>query len=169
MDVAEKIAALPTHSQGGMSMLAAPVSFQAEATVSQAPKPALSAFAALPPRMTINIGTVGSVPVVLNPQNAPNLVAAIQRLAQQGTGGNVHRVEGIPTPPSQGPPYALVQASISDTGGVLKTMPHEGSLPIERGSVCIIPGSSDFFISLGSHPGWETSMTIIGHVEPQTL
>merc|ERR1719440_536708 len=112
---------------------------------------------------------IGRVPINVLPANAPNMVAAFQKLAQRGMVGRLHRAEGIPLPPSQGPPYALVQATLDDPDGILAKMPHEGSVPIGSGSVCMIAGTSDFFISLGDHAGWEASMTVLGQVEPHAL
>jgi cyclophilin family peptidyl-prolyl cis-trans isomerase len=172
MDVVEKIAKLPTLSQGGMSMLTAPVTFQTQAeavapTVPHADAPvALMSSAS---RINIDIQQLGTVPVDLLPENAPKMVAALQSLVQRGASGSMHRAEGIPAPPSEGPPYSLVQSTIHDPDGILVKMPHEGSLPIQRGSVCMISGSSDFFISLGDHRGWEGSMTVFGQVEPQII
>jgi len=176
MDVADKIAALPTQSQGGMSMLVSPVSFQARATspksstdIRSSAQPAFPFLLASPARLNVDIDQIGRVPVKLLPANAPKTVAALRSLAQHGMTGRLHRAEGIPPPPSRGPPYALVQATLDDPERILSEMLHEGSVPIGRGSVCMIPGSSDLFVSLGDHAGWETSMTVIGQVEPLVL
>jgi len=172
MDVAEKIAALPTQNQGGMSMLATPVSFQAAvgALSAAAPVPPIvQTFSSRSSNMIISIASIGKLPVRLLPSNAPNIVSILTKLAQIGARGNLHRAEGIPVAPSQGPPYALVQATLRDSNGELAKAAHEGSLPITRGSVCLIPGSSDVFISLGEHAGWENSMTVVGEVAAQDL
>eukprot|EP00747_Dinoflagellata_sp_TGD_P031218 gnl/TRDRNA2_/TRDRNA2_135136_c0_seq2.p1 gnl/TRDRNA2_/TRDRNA2_135136_c0~~gnl/TRDRNA2_/TRDRNA2_135136_c0_seq2.p1 ORF type:complete len:298 (+),score=36.57 gnl/TRDRNA2_/TRDRNA2_135136_c0_seq2:87-980(+) len=110
-------------------------------------------------------GIGAAIPIALDAANAPKTVQALQVLGNGvGTSGRVHRAEAVPTPPSTGPPYALVQATVDDPSGALRGLAHEGSLQIERGSVCLIGGTSDFFIALGPHPGWEQSMTVFGHV-----
>jgi len=170
MDIVEKIAHLPTHSQGGMSMLATPMSFQAD-TLANAPvvAPHVNMIANAPPNMYVVIDGLGEVAVTLDVKNAPRMVAAVQGFATRGVSGSLHRAEAIPPANSQGPPYALVQASLSDPDGTLAKMPHEGSLAVVRGSVCVIQGTSEFFISLGIHPGWDKSMTVIGQVDSPTL
>ena len=71
-------------------------------------------------------------------------------------------------PGSLGPPYALEQLSLAND---VKAHMHEGSAKIVRGSVCLIGGAADLFVSLarnGEHDGWETSMTVVGSVpEPE--
>ena len=46
---------------------------------------------------------------------------------------------------------------------------HEGSLPVQRGAVVHICGSRDFFVSLGSHPGWDKSFTVFGKVDEASM
>ena len=72
---------------------------------------------------------------------------------------------------SAGPPYALVQFTLDDAPE-LKAHAHEGRAAVARGAVCLIGGASDLFISLaanGEHAGWESSMTVVGHVADEAL
>jgi len=99
--------------------------------------------------------------VTLDCSNAPNSVGTLWRLASKDCMARVHRAEAVPYG-RDGPPYGLVQASIDDHDGLLKALTHEGSQQIVRGSVCLIGKTSDIFVSLMPHPGWESSMTVIG-------
>ena len=119
--------------------------------------------------VTLNVTGIGSIPIDLDAANAPRAVAELKRLSAAGNSGRLHRSEPLPPEGSTGPPYALVQFSLD--APALKSFAHEGTAKIVRGSVCLIGGASDLFISLarrGEHNGWETGMTIVGSVpEPQ--
>ena len=113
----------------------------------------------------IVIDGVGTVPVELN--DHPH-AAAVRNAFAAKTTGRVHRAEPLPPAGSIGPPYALVQMSLNDPA-LAKLAP--GGERLKRGSLCIVGGASDFFISLarnGEHDGWEGGMTCIGQVlEPE--
>lgn len=120
------------------------------------------------PMLRIAMDGAGVIPVHLDPANAPKTVSAITSLAGSAATGRVHRAEAVPPPRSDGPPYALVQMTVDDPGGALRSLTHEGTKLIERGTVCLIGGTSDFFVALDTHRGWEASMTVFGHVaEPE--
>jgi hypothetical protein len=109
----------------------------------------------------IDIDSVGSVPVELN--NHPH-AEAVKTAFVEGTTGVVHRAEPLPPPGSQGPPYALVQMSLN-RDALRQLAP--GGERLKRGSLCLVGGASDLFISLarnGEHDGWEGGMTCVGHV-----
>jgi len=125
--------------------------------------------AAAGPMLRIAVDGIGTIPVALDFANAPQTAKAIFSLAQQGSSGRVHRAEAVPSPASDGPPYALVQATVDDPTNVLKGLAHEGLKPIARGAVCLIGGTSDLFVSLAEHRGWEASMTVFGHVAESEL
>ena len=122
--------------------------------------------------VTLSIPNLGDIPIQLEPQRlAPKAAAAITSAAAAGTRARLHRAEPLPAPNSMGPPYALVQFSISDDGKLAR-LPHEHSAPIKRGDVCLIGGASDLFISLarnGEHDGWESGMTVLGTVPEPAL
>jgi peptidyl-prolyl cis-trans isomerase A (cyclophilin A) len=111
------------------------------------------------------------IPILLNPDGvAAETAARLAWLAARNTSGRIHRAEPQPSSGSSGPPYALIQFSLNDSS--LAGLAHEGRAPITRGAVCLIGRSSDLFISLarhGEHTGWESSMTIVGHVVEREL
>ena len=117
--------------------------------------------------VSLTIDGVGTVPIILN-ENL-NAATTLKALAAAGTAGKLHRAEPLPPRGSNGPPYALVQFSLSGLDGLR----HESAgRKIQRGDVCLIGGTSDLFVSLargGEHDGWEVSMTIVGSVPPEAL
>lgn len=116
-------------------------------------------------QLSIQIDGVGTVHVELN--SHPH-TAAVRAAFAAGATGRVHRAEPLPPPGSIGPPYALVQMSLNapDLGRLAP-----GGERLKRGSLCIVGGASDLFISLArnnEHDGWEGGMTCIGQVlEPE--
>jgi len=109
---------------------------------------------------------VGNIRIVLNDQ----LQSAATLKTLVGTSGKLHRSEPLPPAGSNGPPYALVQFSLSG----LNHLRHESTsgAKISRGDVCHIVGTSDLFISLArgtEHDGWESGMTIVGRVPEPDL
>lgn len=113
----------------------------------------------------IDIDGVGTVPVELN--SHPHAAAVRDAFVSRVT-GKVHRAEPLPPPGSVGPPYALVQMSL-DAPSLGQLVP--GGDRLQRGSLCLVGGASDLFISLAKnneHDGWEGGMTCIGQVlEPE--
>lgn len=109
----------------------------------------------------IDISGVGTIPIELNDHPHAN---AVKRSFAAQTTGRVHRAEPLPPPGSIGPPYALVQMSLNDPSlGQLAP----GGERLKRGSLCLVGGASDLFISLArnnEHDGWEGGMTCIGNV-----
>lgn len=173
MDVADAIGRMATNQQGGMSMLITPIVFQAEYLAEQAQNVQTVQSLAItttkpegPKNRMLKIDVAaGAFAISLNPENAPQTVRRL--LASPGETGRFHRAEPLPPAGSQGPPYALVQATLSDPE--LAKIPHEGHMSIRRGSVCLITGSSDVFVALADHPGWENSMTVFGEVSEADL
>ena len=94
--------------------------------------------------------------------------ATVRAAFAAGATGRVHRAEPLPPPGSTGPPYALVQMSV-DAPSLAQLKP--GGERLTRGSLCLVGGASDLFISLardGEHDGWEGGMTCVGRVlEPE--
>jgi len=118
-----------------------------------------------PQSLKISLGdNGGTITIKLDAANAPETAATFAQLARQGATGRLHRAEAVPAD-GNGPPYALVQTSVVDPDGRLKTLGHEGSKCVRRGDVATIGKTNDFFISLAAHPGWEKSMTVFGTVE----
>tara|TARA_B110000046_G_C12714152_1_gene281839 strand:+ start:98 stop:571 length:474 start_codon:yes stop_codon:yes gene_type:complete len=116
--------------------------------------------------LLIDIDGVGTVPIELN--RHPH-AASVRAAFTNNTTGKVHRAEPLPPPGSIGPPYALVQMSLNDPS-LGKLAP--GGEPLKRGSLCLVGGASDLFISLaknGEHDGWEGGMTCIGEVPEPAL
>ena len=115
--------------------------------------------------LAIAIDGVGTVPVELNRHAHAE---AVRAAFAAGASGRVHRAEPLPPPGSTGPPYALVQMSV-DAPSLAQLKP--GGERLKRGSLCLVGGASDLFISLArnnEHDGWEGGMTCIGRVlEPE--
>ena len=112
---------------------------------------------------------VGQIEVALDTAAAPQTAQTLLQLAAAGATAELHRAEPLPPAGSDGPPYALVQFTVDDAAKLLAGLSHEGSAVIMRGSVCLIGGTSDVFISLAAHPGWEASMTVVGRVSEAQL
>jgi NIMA-interacting peptidyl-prolyl cis-trans isomerase 1 len=114
----------------------------------------------------LTIDRLGVLPIELHTDQAPATCAAFQELAESGTAGKITRAEPVAADDADCPPYGLIGASLVDTRGLLAKVEEEGSKKlVTRGSVCAIIGSSDFIISLTSHPGWELSMNVFGQVD----
>ena len=127
----------------------------------------------MPTIVTLDVSEVGAkLPITLDGVNTPKAIAAVTEAAQRGAHCKFHRCEPDPGPGSTGPPYALLQFTIEGEVSALKSHAHEGNAKISRGSVCLIGGASDLFISLarrGEHDGWEGSMTVLGSVAEADL
>lgn len=117
--------------------------------------------------ITLDLGSSGKVGIQLELSNAPGACATMIELAKHGTHGTLHRAEPLPPANSAGPPYALVQATMQ--AEELARLPHEGSLPVDRGAVVLMSGNSEVLIALAPHPGWEASMTVVGHVVADSM
>ena len=120
--------------------------------------------------VALDVQGIGSFPITLDAANAPKAVAILQSFASGSNAVEIHRAESLPPAGSNGPPYALVQFTLPKSG--LSKHQHEGSAKIRRGSVCLIGGADDIFVSLarnGEHDGWEVSMTIVGEMQEPTL
>ena len=116
--------------------------------------------------LCIEIDGIGSIPIELS--DHPHATAVRAAFTSQTT-GRVHRAEPIPPSGSIGPPYALVQMSINDSS--LAKLP-PGGPKLRCGSLCLVGGASDLFISLAKnneHDGWEGGMTCIGAVPEPAL
>lgn len=119
--------------------------------------------------LRIDVESVGSIPIHLNNQSF-SVSQKLLEAASRGATGIVHRAEPLPPAGSNGPPYALVQFTVNDAG--LDKLKHEGTAKITRGTVCLIGGTNDLFISLArgaEHDGWEQSMTVLGRVPDAEL
>lgn len=118
--------------------------------------------------VSLEVDSIGAIPIDLDDSLQASKV--LRAIAAKATSGNLHRSEPLPAAGSNGPPYALIQWGLNNSPE-LKNLPHEGTAKIKRGSVCLIGGASDLFISLArnaEHDGWETGMTVLGSVpEPE--
>lgn len=105
----------------------------------------------------------GRIVLRLLPDNAPNAVAAVKKLAaaQGCLKCNFYRNEARPeTSNPEGPPYGLLQGELD-----VPPVPLEGSLSIKNGAVAFIPDTSDFIIALRDHPEWGVAHTVVAMVE----
>lgn len=118
------------------------------------------------PSLAFNVNSIGTVVINLDRANAPQTCNFLAGVAAAGAIGRVHRAEPVPAA-GDGPPYALVQATITAEG--LSQLPHEGSLPVNRGAVVTMSGTNEIIISLAEHRGWEGSMTVFGHLGEESL
>ena len=128
------------------------------------------AFAGLGSVVTVEVTGIAEFPIVLD-DDSLQATDIVKRLAAKRSPGKLHRAEDLPPEGSTGPPYALIQFSLP-SGGLLDKLPHQGSRKIKCGSVCLIGSASELFISLArnnEHDGWETGMTVIGHVPEPSL
>lgn len=93
---------------------------------------------------------------------APNVVALVLQMAHRGAclACKFYRNE-VPPKEGDGPPYALLQGSLS---GLTQVPPREGNIEMKRGMVAMIPGTAEFFIAVAGHPEWGTSHTVWGEV-----
>ncbi|KAL6753982.1 hypothetical protein V8C86DRAFT_2713182 [Haematococcus lacustris] len=99
-------------------------------------------------------------------ENAARTAALIMDLALQPDSSKkacrFYRSEAVPPAGSDGPPYGLLQGSLA---GVVKAPPAEGtSLPL-YGTVAMITGTTEFYISLMDHSSWGGAHTVWGQVE----
>ena len=120
-------------------------------------------------RIKLDVDGIGTIPIKLN--DSLQASEFLQIFAKMAAGGKVHRAEPLPTVPgSSGPPYALVQWTL-ENAAALGSLLQEGNQLITRGSVVLIQGTTDLFISLathGEHESWSSSMTVVGNAaEPQ--
>lgn len=120
-----------------------------------------------PNSIALDLGPGGVVDVLLQPDNAPHACEVIAQLAAEGGAGRLHRAEPHPPLGSQGPPYALLQATLEDES--LRGLAHEGTLKVDSGAVVLMGGTTELIISLADHPGWEGSMTVVGHLAPASI
>ena len=74
--------------------------------------------------VTLAVDSIGRIPIVLD--ESLKASKTILELANANTTGKVHRAEPLPPPGSNGPPYALVQFSLS--ANALAKLPHEGTV-----------------------------------------
>ncbi|KAJ9525278.1 hypothetical protein QJQ45_020817 [Haematococcus lacustris] len=96
-------------------------------------------------------------------ENAARTAALIMDLALQPDSSKkacrFYRSEAVPPAGSDGPPYGLLQGSLA---GVVKAPPAEGtSLPL-YGTVAMITGTTEFYISLMDHSSWGGAHTVWG-------
>ena len=74
-----------------------------------------------------------------------------------------------------GPPYALIQGTLQNTGqstsgdSLLTNMAKEGTPIVQRGHACLIGSGPDFFVSLAEHPEWGTGHSVWGTVEDMSV
>lgn len=85
-------------------------------------------------------------------------------------GGHFYRAEAIPTrnQTAAGPPYSLLQGDFFINGLQMDKLPKEGlGIPVQRGTVCHIPNTNAFFISLMPRPEWNDGFTVFGALLPK--
>jgi hypothetical protein len=123
---------------------------------------------ALPEAKLIVIKTShGSIRINLRPDLSPKIVSLVTEVAMSKSCLNCKFYRHEPAPDNfgkdsfYGPPYALLQGSLAD---MKDAPPFEGSPIVEKGSVCIIPGSKEFFIATARHEEWGHSHSVWGEV-----
>jgi hypothetical protein len=118
----------------------------------------------------LDIEGIGVLPISLDDSLPASTV--LKSMAAKHHEGRVHRAEPLPPPGSSGPPYALVQFALEgELKAELHAAPREGSTRIRRGHLCLIPKTSDLFVSLApgeEHDSWSDKMTVVGTIaEPE--
>ncbi|KAG1680610.1 hypothetical protein FOA52_015059 [Chlamydomonas sp. UWO 241] len=106
----------------------------------------------------------GDIRVTMNWDNAPRSCALVLDLAHQPECPrcNFYRPELAPTDGTGGPPYGLLQGSLT---GLLRSLPREGKgIPAKYGAVASIQGT-DFYIAAMDHSDWGTAHTVWGEVQ----
>mmetsp|Transcript_23420 Transcript_23420/g.39152 ORF Transcript_23420/g.39152 Transcript_23420/m.39152 type:complete len:326 (-) Transcript_23420:140-1117(-) len=127
--------------------------------------------------MKVVLGTsAGDIEVRMRTDASPATVEAVLKLAVRNGDTSacarcrLYRNEAAPPhrPDYRGEgPYGLVQGSFGSdfTTGLA---PEFRGIPVDRGAVCLIPGTADFFISVTDHPEWTDSFIVWGRVEDMT-
>ena len=109
----------------------------------------------------------GNIKITPRPDLSPKIVDIVVELASKSScpACKFYRHEPAPTNFGKdnfyGPPYALLQGSMANMG---ELPPFEGSPLVAKGSVCIIPGSKEFFIATAAHEEWGHSHSVWGEV-----
>ena len=113
----------------------------------------------------------GRIVVNLDKRNAPNMVDLMLKKAKSThktcRGCQFHRAEARPgsRDPPEGPPYGLIQGSLSTMKKASNVVKKEGTREVKSGDFVLIPGTYDFYIALIDHPGWGAAHTVVGEVE----
>jgi hypothetical protein len=113
----------------------------------------------------------GRIVVNLDKRNAPEMVNLILKKAKSThkacRGCQFHRAEARPGrhDPPEGPPYGLIQGSLSKLKKAGNIVKKEGTREVKSGDLVMIPGTYDFYIALADHPGWGAAHTVVGQVE----
>jgi len=113
----------------------------------------------------------GRIVVNLDKQNAPEMVKLMLKKAKSThkacSGCRFHRAEARPgsRDPPEGPPYGLIQGSLSTLKKAQNVVKQEGTREVKSGDFVMIPGTYDFYIALSDHPGWGSAHTVVGQVE----
>ncbi|GAQ78099.1 peptidyl-prolyl cis-trans isomerases [Klebsormidium nitens] len=122
----------------------------------------------------------GKIRIQLAPDLAPRTVDYVRSVLALKfcSGCQFYRAEGLGagwskdgkrTEAPPGPPYALLQGSLQADGLAFEEIPMEGATVAVRGTVCLIGGGPEFFISVGDHVEWDTAHTVFGHVIPEDM
>lgn len=99
---------------------------------------------------------------------APATSKLVTDLARRGGGQSLnfyrheHAAQGWGVNGFWGPPYGLLQGSLADIDSV---PPFENGIDIEKGHVCIIPNTKEFFIATVPHPEWNRAHAVWGRVD----
>lgn len=112
------------------------------------------------PRSYLSIDTsLGSFDILLQPDLAPNTVEWLRAVLNEEPDDQdkyFYRAESV----DQG--YALVQGQFSQSTS--NTTLEAIDTPNIQGSVALIPGTSQFFISLSDHHDFDGSFTVFGNI-----
>eukprot|EP00240_Pyramimonas_obovata_P012700 CAMPEP_0118945668 /NCGR_PEP_ID=MMETSP1169-20130426/42729_1 /TAXON_ID=36882 /ORGANISM="Pyramimonas obovata, Strain CCMP722" /LENGTH=229 /DNA_ID=CAMNT_0006891437 /DNA_START=395 /DNA_END=1079 /DNA_ORIENTATION=+ len=129
------------------------------------------------PMKVVLSSAAGEIEVRVRTDVSPSTVEAVLKLAVQNerTGAcprcRLYRNEAAPPrrPDYRGEgPYGLVQGSLG-SDFTLGLVPEFKGVSVDRGAVCLIPGTTDFFISVMDHPEWTDSFIVWGRVEDMTV
>mmetsp|Transcript_19175 Transcript_19175/g.33013 ORF Transcript_19175/g.33013 Transcript_19175/m.33013 type:complete len:212 (-) Transcript_19175:413-1048(-) len=114
--------------------------------------------------ITTSVGEIRITPLA---DNAPKIVQLVHDMASTKPCPGCIFYRHEPNPEGwavnnfYGPPYALLQGGLYDMAAVPA---NEGTIPVKRGNVAMIPGSKDFFIATLSHEEWGTAHSVWGEV-----
>eukprot|EP00890_Picochlorum_soloecismus_P005662 jgi/Picsp_1/6097/NSC_03451-R1_peptidyl-prolyl cis- cyclophilin type len=113
----------------------------------------------------------GRIVVKLDKENAPEMLKLMLKKAKSAhkacSGCKFHRAEARPgsRDPAGGPPYGLIQGSLSTLKNARNIVKKEGTREVKSGDFVMIPGTYDFYIALTDHPEWGAAHTVLGQVE----
>lgn len=139
-------------------------------------KPTLPPLPASFPRDIVEFSTAeGNIQILLRPDLAPKTAAYVKSVAAAGAcdACRFYRAEAVAEPGAidnfggPGPPYALLQGSLSTPS--FQAIDKEEAPLVGRGFACLIGSGPDFFLAVGPHSEWGNGHTVWGEVQTASL